>query len=1033
MAVEREVVQDPNAPARGNAPSQQFAVQGIMTPRGAPQVDNSLASAINEIGRVGSVLAQKKHNSDFLQGQMASMAGKTQEEVAATGNRTSMAGFVSLEVGNAVTEWAQAQTAAASTEHYGTDPAQYGKVLSASAADLIAKMGGDEFAQETMAKALAPTMSKLSAAQAAAHMQWTQTETMNAYTTALVNSGQYAAQNYDGAMTNPSGATLSATTGAGDYRAYAAGIIGKLIHTESRGNENAQNPLSSAGGIGQFIDSTWITTLRKYRPDLANGRTNAEILALKKGEGSGVLGRQMAIEYAAEMSRSLAAAGLQVTPGNTYLAYFAGPAGARRVLKGDPNASVDTTMTPVQIAANKSVMYRNGRLITNAELAAWAARKMGNAPIAAENVQHSVLTNPGLPPEMHRTAVVNAMVMSMKSGDGSLFQNAGGMAGLAKLNLSAQQQSLILNAHKAMLHERQNEYSMEYERSRHNLLEQAASGDFTEEQMFEKLREMHSTFGRGDAEQRRVHLEMQAAMDKQMGLSDAAAREAALDVWDDPDLQLELVDVKNDILDGTTTPEEAMKHIMALGEMRGASPEATEKAVSVLMSAYDRVRAAERAEVEDATKRGMEQAATRDRAASLLSRNILGTGTKEEREAGVALIEETLMEDLMGTGMDPEEMKSKASEMMATVLVNNDVVDTRRAAMMRAAMARPVGPNGEPTSEAVEAMAFYLDMKRTAGASPEYLNRMFKGNERTLEMLSTAEEHMVGDANIDFALTQAAEQINSPVTQARVTEQLRLIDNGAYRESVKNLILEQSGLTDTFWNNTMNFFNSNWANEKLDEEGRNRILRDTGMELVIEEETRSAAALYPNASPETVARIVAGQMADRGSIMGSSFVMAPANTSVRAVMGLNSTEQTAPNEAMVRYVEANGEELFGPAVWGDLTERWTALKVMDATGKFFTGSTIGEAARDAGLSRPEFTVELIGENFVIRPASAKYAYDDDLIFDDYDSLPEAAAAVIDAKTIGTWFNQYQLGTLGSDNLLDTLRVDEGSFGATGDW
>jgi len=424
------------------------------------------------------------------------------------------------------------------------------------------------------------------------------------------------------------------------------------------------------------------------------------------------------------------------------------------------------------------------------------------------------------------------------------------------------------------------------------------------------------------------------------------------------------------------------------------------------------------------TAAGQKEAAVRNKAAQLISQNVLGTGTAEEQQAGVQLLEKTLMEDLMASGIPPEDIPAKASEMMAKVLVQNDVIDTRRASMMRAALSNPVGDDGV-TTDAVEAMAFFLDLKHGGNAQPEYLTRMFRGNERTLEMLLTAESHMVGDADLDMALQRAWDQTQSPVTAARIAETTKQLDNGSIQTEVKQAILDNSGLTDTFWNNTMNLFNGNWGSERLDDEGRERIMQDAGIDLVIEEEVRSAIALMPNANATTISQVVSGQMADRGAIMGSSFVMAPKDSSMREVMGLNSIESTAPNEAMVRYVAEHGAELFGPAVWEDLSPG--LYEYLDATGNFLTGDTVAEAARAAGVTRPEFVVEMIGENFVIRPASAKYAFDDDLIFDDYASLPEAAAAIVPAREIGSWYNTFQtkptrLGR-GLNSVVDLFRPD----------
>src|SRR5690606_21723846 len=58
-------------------------------------------------------------------------------------------------------------------------------------------------------------------------------------------------------------------------------VVDRIIGVESGGKANAKNPNSSASGLGQFIDSTWIATVRKYRPDIAAGRSNQDLIALK--------------------------------------------------------------------------------------------------------------------------------------------------------------------------------------------------------------------------------------------------------------------------------------------------------------------------------------------------------------------------------------------------------------------------------------------------------------------------------------------------------------------------------------------------------------------------------------------------------------------------------------------------------------------------------------------------------------------------------------------------------------------------------
>jgi hypothetical protein len=150
-------------------------------------------------------------------------------------------------------------------------------------------------------------------------------------------------------------------------------LADQIISVESGGNANARNPRSSATGAGQFINSTWLATVAKHRPDLVQGKSPAEILALRSDPE---LSRQMTEAYAADNGQILTGAGLPVTPGTTYLAHFAGPQGAVKVLQADPNAPVGDILGAAAVNANP---FLKG--MTVAGLRSWADKKMG-APAA---------------------------------------------------------------------------------------------------------------------------------------------------------------------------------------------------------------------------------------------------------------------------------------------------------------------------------------------------------------------------------------------------------------------------------------------------------------------------------------------------------------------------------------------------------------------------------------------------------------------------------------------------------------------------
>jgi hypothetical protein len=168
------------------------------------------------------------------------------------------------------------------------------------------------------------------------------------------------------------------------------GLIDSIIGVESGGNPNATNPNSSASGLGQFINSTWLSTIKEARPDLAQGKTDAELLALKTDPG---LSREMTQAYANQNQAILQKNGLPVTEGNTYLAHFAGPGGAVKVLQADPTAPVGSILGDSVVKANPFLAN-----MTAADLQAWASRKVGGQGAPAPSpVASAIMGKPQAP------------------------------------------------------------------------------------------------------------------------------------------------------------------------------------------------------------------------------------------------------------------------------------------------------------------------------------------------------------------------------------------------------------------------------------------------------------------------------------------------------------------------------------------------------------------------------------------------------------------------------------------------------------
>lgn len=151
---------------------------------------------------------------------------------------------------------------------------------------------------------------------------------------------------------------------------FGGGLVDRIIGVESGGNASARNPNSTATGLGQFIESTWLRMFKQYFPDRAAGLSDAMILAFRE---DAQLSRQMTELYLRENAEHLQKAGIAITDANLYLSHFLGPGGATALLSSAPGTLANNVLGADQVSANASIL--DGK--TREEVIAWAQRKVG--------------------------------------------------------------------------------------------------------------------------------------------------------------------------------------------------------------------------------------------------------------------------------------------------------------------------------------------------------------------------------------------------------------------------------------------------------------------------------------------------------------------------------------------------------------------------------------------------------------------------------------------------------------------------------
>lgn len=146
----------------------------------------------------------------------------------------------------------------------------------------------------------------------------------------------------------------------------------RVALVESSNNPNARAKTSSATGLYQFIDATWLENVGKHAPDLMEGRSDEEILALRTDPE---ISTRIFRKFTEDNARHLTKRGIEPTPSNLYLAHFLGKNGATRLLRNDTGRRLDEAGFSWVLKANPNVKEAGG---TIGDLVGWAEGKMAD-------------------------------------------------------------------------------------------------------------------------------------------------------------------------------------------------------------------------------------------------------------------------------------------------------------------------------------------------------------------------------------------------------------------------------------------------------------------------------------------------------------------------------------------------------------------------------------------------------------------------------------------------------------------------------
>lgn len=188
-----------------------------------------------------------------------------------------------------------------------------------------------------------------------------------------------------------------------DRAAKATGVdFGFLMKTagrESSFNPRAQAATSSAAGLFQFVDQTWLSTLKQhgtkhgyaaYADQITRGsdgryRVGGEarkaVMDLRLDpHAASLMAGELTSDHASYLKGRV---GRAPTGGELYIAHFLGPQGSARLIEAAqtrPGTSA-ASLFPDAARANRAIFYRDGREATVGEVYANLTRNGGNGDV----------------------------------------------------------------------------------------------------------------------------------------------------------------------------------------------------------------------------------------------------------------------------------------------------------------------------------------------------------------------------------------------------------------------------------------------------------------------------------------------------------------------------------------------------------------------------------------------------------------------------------------------------------------------------
>lgn len=955
--ITREVIGDPLAlNANANAPLRQLSVPSVNNPRQRSLLDTSGVDAFGRsmdvLSRSLNAAAESAADNAITEGKIAFMQGKTEDEIARTGNKFTMQGYQTLSTVDTANRWFQ-QEMLDMDNTASMNPAEYRQHLADKNRQAMENLPADPVLRKLHVAAYEDLSPRLASEQAKRHNEYNEKQTLGNFKKTLISTSSTSPDrsNYQptmGISVSNSAVGPSIYMGALDRDNGIRTILGEAGAEGPEGQaavahviRNRMTDRRWGGSVTAVVKAPWqfsvwnateydggIPSVSKISMDSPSYIKAGQILDAVMA-GRTVDNTNGATHYYSPKGmEKLVASGRQK---NLVPSWYAEEAAKGRVTIGNHLFAGKTDGSVMQPVANAyaaavtdtGVAEAQAPLAVGAGVPAQAVAAEEGIPTDGSKLQGNtqaqqlVLGQTNIPAHKRATAVAEAMIQDFGMESSGVYDDLGGEAMLQKLGATPEEIAKVTTAREAFKKKRLSKYDVNVEKRRAEIEAQIESGEMDAETARGKMEELieEGIYTNEEAQS----LARKAAVIETKGRED--------DKLLDPKLQEDLGNVYDAVRGGLPLAD-AISRLEEIGSSYGVSKENVRGFLQQMYKIDETEKNRKRTALEGTIK----EKATSDRVkaevdASLsrgwglkdIKGNVIMTDeqgnkiTASASDYAIDLIREReglAIDRLIQEGkIDPNSRGPMLDKVMYETLAKQNIFDTKFGGFMAAAMKGNILTDGKVSEGALMSADFYIRARDNPNIGPAYLAQMMP-DEQARTFYETV--YAMNDArpgSMELAVRRAHEYLNTPINEKEIGERKTTFFNKLpeYSKQAIEGVTGGNGWVNTYLARNGQYLSPEDAQVAANDVGLRQYITNRAVELQMNDMRASPDIIMKKATQDAVR--------DTVIVLGKPIVgNATRGQRIDQVMGLTNPAEV---DAAVRsYLYDNGDTFWDPKVYG---------------------------------------------------------------------------------------------------------------------